>query len=469
MKRTQLVCAIFAMSTSVACGGGGPSSPEPGSSDAGTITGRERIGWSQQAATAADLAAIKYAMYIDGNRFELSGVSCVPPATDTGFPCSAQLPSMTPGKHTLELASFIVDATVLESAKSAAISVTVVPGVTSSVLAASAPTDSANDRPDVSRPDLRTKDGLVLRVDRVADGVNAPTSIGLSPDGRIFVAERGGQIRTIRDGQLESTTALSVADVFVAGDGGGMLSLAIDPSFEKTRFVYLLDVIAGSSGPSFRLSRYREAGGILGERAVLLDRVPAAVDRPAGSIAFGPDGKLFVGLDDGGDRDRAAQPGSFNGKVLRFNADGTTPDDQPGGTPVYSMNHLSPGDLDWDPASLSLWLADSRRHETDCLIAVQSPGRSLNRRPFTFPISAGPVSLAMIRASAVAALQRNLFVASGEDGNVLRVRFSEASPNVVSTERLTIDRSSRVRVLEAAADGTLYVGLDKEILRLSPR
>jgi len=455
------------MSIVAACGGGTPS-PDAGG-DAGTITGRERIGWEQQAATATDLSAIRYALYVDGNRTELSGVSCVPPATANGFPCSAQLPSMTPGRHTLELASFIVDATILESAKSAPITVNVSSGLTTSALSASAPADTANERATPKRADLKTADGITLRVDRIAGGVTAPTSIGLLPDGRLLVAERAGLIRTIQSGQAESSVALSVPDVFVAGDAGGVLSLAVDPAFEKTRFVYVLDVAAGASGPSFRLSRSRDAGGTLGERAILLDRVPAAADRPPGSIAFGPDGKLYVALDDGGDPERAARAGSFNGKVLRLNADGTTPDDQPAGSPIYSADHQSPGDLDWDPASLSLWLADSRRHETDCLIAVRSPGgRSLDRRPFTLPLSAGPASLAMVRTS-VTGLQRNLFVASGDDGSVLRVRFSETSPDILSTERLTIGRGSRVRVLESGGDGALYVGLDSEILRLIPR
>jgi glucose/arabinose dehydrogenase len=467
-RRFHLIFAVLAMSTVAACDGG-PASPAPGSGDAGTITGKERIGWDQQAANASDLAAIRFALYIDGNRVELTGASCVPPATSTGFPCSSPLPSMTAGKHTLELASFVVGATILESARSSSISVTVASSLTTSALSTGGSADPVKD-PDHGRPDLKTADGLALRVDLMAGGVNAPTSIGVVPDGRIFVAERGGQVRTIRDGQLEPAAALSVTDAFVAGDGGGILSLALDPGFETTRFVYLLDVTTGDNGPSFRLSRFREVGGVLGERAVLLDRVPAAPDRPTGSIAFGPDGKLYVALDDGGERDRAAQPGSFNGKVLRLNSDGTTPDDQPAGTPVYSIDHPSPSDLDWDPASLSLWLADTRRHETDCLIAVRSPsGRRVEREPFTFPITSGPSSLAMIRTSAVAALQRNLFVASGDDGNVLRVRFSDASPTVLSTERLTIDRTSRVRVLEAAADGSLYVGLEREILRVSPR
>src|SRR5262245_40156783 len=347
MRSIELICAVFAISMFAACGGGIPEPPS-GGGDAGTITGKERIGWDQQAATASDLAAIKYAIYIDGNRTELSGVSCTPPAAASGFPCSAPLPSMTAGKHTLELSSFVTDGS--ESAKSAAISVNVSPGVTSAVsagdAAASAPHDENESRPDRTRPDLRTKDGVTLRVDLVADGISDPTSIGLTPDGRMFVAERAGEVRTIRDGQLESIPALQVQDLFVDGDRGGVLSVSVDPAFAQTRFVYVLDVTAGDSGPSFRLSRFREAGGVLAERAVLFDRVTAAPDRPAGSIAFGPDGKLYVALDDGGDQDRAFRPGSFNGKVLRLNPDGTTPDDQPGGSPVYSVNYRSPGDLD---------------------------------------------------------------------------------------------------------------------------
>ena len=465
MRRVQLVCSLVAVCALAACGGGIPSPPSAGGGDAGTITGKERIGWDQQAATASDLARIRYALYVDGNRIELSGVSCVPPATSNGFPCSAPLPSMTPGKHTLELASFVADGTILESAKSPPLTVNVSSASTSSALSSSAPAD-----PKKPRQDLRTKDGIVLRVDLMAEGVSSPTAISPAPDGRLFVAERTGQVRTIRDGQLDSGPALTVADLFVSGEGGGMLSLALDPAFEKTHFVYVLDVTAETGAPSFRLSRFREAGGMLAERAVLLDRVPAAPDRPAGSIAFGPDGKLYVALDDGGERGRAAQPGSFNGKVLRLNPDGTTPDDQPAGSPVYSLDHQSPADLDWDPASLSLWLADWRRRETDCLIAVRSPSsRGIDRRPFRLPMASGPTTLAMFRTSTVNSLQRNLFVASGDDGSILRVRVGDASPGVVSTERLTIDQSSRVRVLEAGADGALYVGLDREILRVSPR
>ena len=92
-----------------------------------TINGTERIGWDQPAADTVDLAAIGYAVYVDGVRAELAGVACATTPTTTGFPCTARMPALSAGSHTLELASFVNDGGVLESARSAAVRVTLVP------------------------------------------------------------------------------------------------------------------------------------------------------------------------------------------------------------------------------------------------------------------------------------------------------------------------------------------------------
>ena len=68
---------------------------------------------------------------------------------------------------------------------------------------------------------------------------------------------------------------------------------------------------------------------------------------------------LYAAFDDGGDTGLAGDLASPNGKVLRLNADGSTPRDQAG--PVYSYAYHSPRGLDWDPASGALWVAD-REH-----------------------------------------------------------------------------------------------------------
>ena len=51
------------------------------------ITGNERLGWTQQAADAAELADFKYAIYVDGARSPLAGTSCSPTPSSGGFDC----------------------------------------------------------------------------------------------------------------------------------------------------------------------------------------------------------------------------------------------------------------------------------------------------------------------------------------------------------------------------------------------
>ena len=80
-----------------------------------TITGSERIGWDQRAGDVVELAAITYVVYVDGVRTPLTEVTCGNTATAAGFACTARLPSMSAGAHTLQLASTVVDGSPLES------------------------------------------------------------------------------------------------------------------------------------------------------------------------------------------------------------------------------------------------------------------------------------------------------------------------------------------------------------------
>jgi hypothetical protein len=163
-------CAICA-----ACGGKKPDSAPPGE----RISGAERIGWDQQASDATELASFRYAIYVDGARNELADVTCAPaPPT---FACSARLPSLTAGPHTLELASFISDLGTVESPKSAPLRVTF--------------GSLAFAQSYVVSGFSRTVDGSRVATQFITDGLNEPTDLAFAPDGRIFVAERGGRLR----------------------------------------------------------------------------------------------------------------------------------------------------------------------------------------------------------------------------------------------------------------------------------
>jgi glucose/arabinose dehydrogenase len=484
MPRLRLL-ALCVLLASSACGGGSspPSSPGPGGGGE-QISGNERLGWNQSAADAAELATFRYAAYVDGNRVELTGVSCG--AEGGGFQCSSRMPAMTPGTHSIELVSFVSsNGANRESERSAALQVT--------LAGATSPADADHGSP--AAIDQTTADGIHLRLSSMALRVDAPTALAFAPDGRVFVAERRGRIRVAQISDIDGPprehadgvngpgtsdgndddVALDIPDAVLIGPtAGGLLDLVLDPAFEKTRYVYALYTTASRGGGStFTLSRYREVAGRLGERAFLLGDIPASPEAPAGSIGFGADGRLYVALDDGGDSVQAQQASSYSGKVLRLNPDGATPADQPGGSPVYSADYRSPRGFDWHPTTGALWIIDA---VNDLEQELRIIGRDIPRftRPSTrvvvLPPGTGAASMAFYRGDLVPAFRGDLLVAAGEGRHLLRVRFdTRNSTRVLATERLFQELESTVTVVSAGPDGAIYLGTDRALLRIGPR
>jgi len=71
----------------------------------------------------------------------------------------------------------------------------------------------------------------------VASGLSSPTAMAVAPDGRIFVAQKDGALRVVRNNALLPTPFLTV-NVDVAGSRG-LIGVAFDPNFESNRFVYV--------------------------------------------------------------------------------------------------------------------------------------------------------------------------------------------------------------------------------------
>jgi aldose sugar dehydrogenase len=464
---TEIVVAALAVACA-ACGGS--STPPPSTSDPGgtgeRISGNERLGWNQGAASASELATFRYAAYVDGNRVELADVSCGGVASGVA-PCSSRMPAMTPGAHAIELASFVLDGeSVIESGRSAPLRVTVT-GATAGLPPSDAGGPSATTL-------LTTADGTELRLDALSDRLEAPTAIAVAPDGRVFVAEQEGRIRVIRNGLLDAQPAITIYEALkTSAADGGLLALALDTQFDRTHFVYAAYTVAGPDATRrFRVVRYRDVDSRFGERVVLLDDVPAA-PRPAAALGTGPDGRLYVAFDAAVSSGRTPAAAAYSGKVLRLNTDGTTPQDQPGGSPVFAIDFVSPRALDWHPSTGALVVADVKRRDLEELRIVPaslagSPGLSRTRMPL--PAGTGASGMAFYRGTLVPAFAGDLFVAADEGRALLRLRFDRRDPTrAVSTERLLDNAGNRVRAVTTGSDGLLYVATEHSLLRLGPR
>lgn len=434
-----------------------PPAPSPGPNGVETIRGTERLGWDQRAADTAELGTFRYAIYVDGARSVVTEVSCGSTSGANGFACSGRLPSMAPGQHTLELATFTLDGGItLESSRSTPLSV----NVTSALAGARAGSLRAGSAG-------ATSDGIRLRLDVVLDGLDEPSDIAFAPDGRLFVAERDGLVRVVdlRRGE-QSTSAVD----------GEILALALDRDFDRTRYVFAamaahVPVDGGAAREAFTVVRYREVGGKLGEPMVLLHGVPARADRAAAALGIGPDARLYIALDDGGDARAADDGASLNGKLLRLNRDGTTPDDRPTGAPVQLKGYRSPRALDWGPGDV-LWIADGAPRSPERLTAIGDPSArpqsSETRLSYALAPNTDPSDAVFYRGELFASFRGNLLVAAEGGSHVLRVRIDPRSPTrVIGTERL-VEGVGPIRALAIGPDGAIYIATETTIGRLSP-
>jgi glucose/arabinose dehydrogenase len=432
MLRTRCFVPVLALAVLAACGDDPPDSPSPPAPGGETITGGERIGWVQPATDTVELATFGYAIYVDNNRVVLTGVTCASTAGPAGFECSAPLPraQLTPGRHVLELATFTGSgADLLESAKSPALSVNVV-----------AATTSAREAEMSDGASITTPDGLQLRARIVARGLDDPTDMAFAPDGRLLLLERRGLVRTI---DPERGT---IADAGRLRDASEALTLAIDPEFVRSRRLFVVYTARAEDMVTMRLMRMTELNGSLGQAAVLLEERVARTDAAA-AARFGPDRMLFLGLGDGGDPRHARDVSSPLGKILRLTADGATPRDNPGATPVFSTGHRAPRALAWHPDTNGFW--EIERWGAHDVLAGTDYG-------WLFPDETLLAGGLFFRGGSDRPLPHgDLFVASPGAQDLFRVRFAEGRP-ASRGERLLHGRFGRIGAVAQASDSTLY-------------
>ncbi|MFZ2522370.1 MAG: Ig-like domain-containing protein [Minisyncoccia bacterium] len=197
----------------------------------------------------------------------------------------------------------------------------------------------------------------------VAGGFDLPTSMAFSSDGRIFVAEKGGAVKVVKNGTLLSTPVIILSDINTYGDRG-LIGLTLDPDFATNGYMYLLytyentpgfniagpktarlvrvTVIGDTSDESTKIVLLGSVGGNIStpsceDYPITADCIPSdSLSHSAGGLRFGPDGKLYATLGDGASFDfpdpkslKAQNADSLAGKVIRINTDGTAPTDNP--------------------------------------------------------------------------------------------------------------------------------------------
>ena len=159
-------------------------------------------------------------------------------------------------------------------------------------------------------------------------GIGSTSAFAQAPDGRIFVCEQGGSLRVVKNGALLPTPFHQ----FTVDSSGerGLLGVAFHPHFATNGWVYVYYTATTPAAHNV-IVRVVANGDISTGTETLIATLPdlGAVNHNGGALHFGPDGKLYAGVGDNQSGARSADPSDPFGKILRFNDDGSIPQDNP--------------------------------------------------------------------------------------------------------------------------------------------
>lgn len=339
-----------------------------------------------------------------------------------------------------------------------------------------------------------------LVVEELATGLDHPWGLAFLPDGRLLVTEREGRLRILGLDKKLSGPLEGVPEVRASGQGG-LLDVALDPDFKTNRTIYLSFAEPGGDGASTALACATLGEGRVENAKVIFRQLPkvSGGGHFGGRIVFSPDGRrLFLTT---GDRQKMAPAQDLQshlGKVIRLNKDGTVPADNPfvgradAKPEIWSYGHRNIQGAAIEPATGKLWTIEfgpAGGDELNRPEAGKNHGWPLVSwgdhysgidipNPTTRPDladavkywnpSINPSGMIFYTGDTFAKWKNDLLIASlGTPGIV---RLTIASGKVTNEERIELDE--RIRDIEQAPDGSIYVATDASdgrILRLRPK
>ncbi len=317
------------------------------------------------------------------------------------------------------------------------------------------------------------------QVEVVARGLRVPWAIAFASDGRAFVTERPGRVRVLAHGVLEPRPYFVVPGVAAEGEGG-LLGIALHPEFPRRPFLYLYYTSRfGRLGGSMqnRVIRLEDRAGRAGPWQVIVDGIPGFNYHNGGRIAFGPDGRLYIGTGYADIPALARRLDSLAGKILRVNDDGSIPDDNPfPGSPIYSYGHRNVQGLAWHPFTKRLYATEHGptgegglccRDELNLIVPGKDYGWPavsgvVGDPRFVDPLlTSGPTETWAPSGLAFAAPEGTrsltLFFAALRGRHLHQVLLDDEGVRVVSEGKLLPWEFGRLRDVVAGPDGWLYL------------
>jgi glucose/arabinose dehydrogenase len=299
------------------------------------------------------------------------------------------------------------------------------------------------------------------RPEVVASGLAVPWGLDFLPDGSALVTERNSaRLLQLRPGQAPQ--ALGTVPNVVPGGEGGLLGLAVSPTYAQDQYVYAYFTAANDN----RIVRFRL--NALSSQQVILSGIAKSTIHNGGRIAFGPDGNLYAGVGDANVTSNAQNTNSLNGKILRMTPTGGVPAGNPFGNLVYSYGHRNVQGLAWDAQGrlFATEFGQNTWDEVNQIVAGGNYGWPTAEGTSTNPAFRNPIvtwSTAQASPSGAAIANGNLFAAALRGTRLWVVPLGGGTP--VSELQGTY---GRLRTVALGPDGYLWVATSNRDGRGTP-
>lgn len=345
---------------------------------------------------------------------------------------------------------------------------------------------------------------LNFTIDTVASGLSIPWGMAALPDGGMLITERTGTLRFMdADGALHPEPIKNTPTVAATGQGG-LLDVAIHPDFPSNGWIYLSYSSPKTRGESGRgsntaLMRGKIKDHTFVEQELIFKALPNySGGRHYGSrITFDAGNHVYLSVGDRGGRDEVQTLTNHRGKIVRLHDDGRIPQDNPfvntvnAAPEIWSWGHRNPQGMETHPETGAIWAHEhgpKGGDELNLIVQGQNYGwptvtygvnysgskitDEVSRPDMVSPVtywvpSIAPCGMAFVAGEKYPNWKNNILVGSLKFQQLQRLELTNGQ---VTHKEVLLDGIGRIRAIEQAADGYLYVAVESggRILRLQP-